>query len=482
MPDELDTTWERIHEELRGTVTDLTFHLWLEPLELAWRERDALYVRAPRHIRTLVEERYLSTLRRAGSRVLGDAVTVQVVGEDWHAPGSDEALESGRSSREPTLDLFNPRYTFERFVIGDGNRLAHAAALATAEMPGQAYNPLFIYGPPGLGKTHLLHAIGNYVQAHGCGMVVRYATVETFTNEFVQAVRAGRTENFKGRFRKPDVLLIDDVQFLANKVRTEEEFFHTFNALYEAGRQLVITSDRSPVDMGTLEARLQERFACGLVAELEAPSLEVRLAILRKRAAVDALVEVGDETLGEVARHVTSSVRALEGALIRVVAYASLQGRPATPDVARHVLGRLYPHSEESPCTVEQIQAATAATFGIDQQSLLAHDRRPAVAFARQVAMYLARELTDQSLPTIGASFGGRNHSTILHAHRKISRALEQDEAAARTVDKLRRQLIRVPDDRQGCDHPQVVPASSKAVEAELERRPAPMQTYPQDL
>jgi chromosomal replication initiator protein len=310
-------------------------------------------------------------------------------------------------------------------------------------MPAQAYNPLFIHGKPGLGKTHLLHAIGNYVQAYGDSLAVRYATVEEFTAAFVSAMRNKDNRAFRERFRGADLLLIDDIQFLAEKMKTEEEFFHTFNALYESGAQLVIASDRKPRDIGVLETRLLERFEHGLVAELEPPDFEARLAILRKRARVDSLADVADETLAEVARHVSASVRLLEGALIRVVAYASLRGQQPTPALAREVLERLYPHSgaHEEACTVEQVQEAAADIFGVSRDQLLARDRTPRVSFARQVAMYVARELTDATLPAIGRSFGGRNHTTVLHAHRRITADMTSHQDTVEAVDALRARL-----------------------------------------
>ena len=271
---------------------------------------------------------------------------------------------------------------------------------------------------------------------------MRYVTVEEFTNEFVRAARAGDTVAFKERFRGADILLVDDIQFLADKARTKEEFFHTFNALYEAGRQLVITSDRPPSQMEQLEARLVERFEWGLVADVEPPDYRARLVILEKRASLDDLVGVPTETLAAIAARVTASVRALEGALIRVVAYASLRGDPATPQHAERVLGRLYPAAQGSPSTaVERIQSTTAASFGLTRAELLAADRRPRVALARQVAMFLARELTDESLPALGREFAGRNHSTILHAHRRVADRIATDVETQATVDTLTRQL-----------------------------------------
>jgi chromosomal replication initiator protein len=436
VPDELETIWDAVRRELRRDVTDFTYHIWLEPLEPAGCDAGTLYVKAPTHIRSWVRDRYMTVLRTA-VRKAGIAA-VELVDEGWTGPGETAALPALTRVDGPGL---NPKYTFEQFVIGDGNRLAHAAALAVAELPAQAWNPLFIHGPPGLGKTHLLQAIGNYVQRYGDGMRVRYATVEDFTAEFVQAVRGKNTDAFRGRFRDVDVLLLDDVQFLADKVRTKEELFHTFNALYESGRQLVITSDRSPTDLEEFEARLKERFECGLVAELAGPSAAVRHAILRKRVRHDDLGEIPDETLAAVAAVVGASVRVLEGALIRVVAYASLVGKPPTPELAIEVLGRLYQPGRAEPCSVERIQEATAAEFGLGRDELLARDRTPKVAFARQVAMYLTRELTDHGLPAIGREFGGRNHTTVLHAWKRVNELVDKPGEKRETVEGIRRRL-----------------------------------------
>ena len=438
---DLTATWSAVRRELHAEVPDFTFHIWLDPLELAARRGARLFVRAPDHIRTWVEERYLPLLTGAAARVIGPDAQLEVVDGDWQ---NDDDLHHAPQVASPPGDesFLNPKYTFDQFVIGDGNRLAHGAALAVAEQPGQTYNPLFIYGPPGLGKTHLLHAIGNYVSEYGGGLTVRYATVEMFTSEFTSAIRRGHDmAEFRERFRHTDVLLIDDVQFLAEKLRTEEEFFHTFTALYETGAQIVLTSDRQPADIAALEARLQERFACGLIAELEPPSIDVRLAILRTRARLDALHGVSDDTLREIAGHVSSSVRALEGALIRVVAYASLRGETPTPDLARQLLERLYPRATAGPPSLGDILLATAEALEVPREALLAQDRRPKVAFARQVAMYLARELTDESLPAIGREFGGRNHSTVMHAHKRIKASLATDAETARVIDGVRGRL-----------------------------------------
>jgi chromosomal replication initiator protein len=438
VPEDLEKLWDQVRRELREDVTDFTFHIWLEPLELAHQSGSTLFVKAPGHILTWVKERHHHHLRRAAGRVLGPHADVQVVDETW-VPADTPPRPAPEARHR--AEALNPKYTFDQFVIGSGNRLAHAAALTVAEMPAHAYNPLFIYGAPGLGKTHLLQAIGNYVQLHGNGLNVRYATIEDFTSDFVQSLRKGDTAAFRDRFRGADVLLVDDVQFLADKVKTKEEFFHTFNTLYETGRQLVLTSDRAPADHDEFEARLRERFASGLVTDLQSPEVGVRLAILRKRAHLDSIHDVGEPTLLEIASRVTASVRSLEGALIRVVAYASLRGEDPTPELARQVLASLYPQAPPGRFTLTTIQRAAAEEFGVTHDALLAHDRRPNVAFARQVAMYLARELTRESLPAIGEGFGGRNHSTVLHAHRKIAADLESDPELVDKVSKLRRRL-----------------------------------------
>jgi chromosomal replication initiator protein len=437
----LDSLWDAVRAELRRELPGFKFHIWLSPLELAAVRGHTLFIRAPEHIRTSVNERYLPLLRRAAATAFHARAVVEVVGPDWREDESDAEAGAGTVARAETGSRLNPRYTFDQFVIGEANRFGHAAALAVAELPAQAYNPLFLHGAPGLGKTHLLHAIGNYVQRYGGGLEVRYATSEDFTTAFVAAVRDRNTAAFKERFRNADVLLIDDVQFLARRERTREEFFHTFNALLESGRQLVLTSDRSPDELSDLEARLSERFRSGLVVELDPPGVDVRRAILRSRARLDD-VEVADDVLDELARRITSSVRALEGALIRVVAYASLKDEQPSPALVRHVLQRLG-EATGNACDIPEILAAAAEEFGVEQTALLARDRRPTVATARQVAMFLARELTDRSLPEIGRGIGGRNHTTVLHAVNRVSAALRTDDDVRNAVDNLRRRLGR---------------------------------------
>lgn len=438
MRDQLEPIWDRIRTEMRRDVADFKFHIWLDPLELAGVEGDTLFVRAPDHIRTWVRDRYLPLVRTAAARGYSPNAVVQIVDEQWE-PAATASAPVDQIPAAAAGNL-NPKYTFEQFVIGKGSRFAHAAALSVAEMPGQAYNPLFIHGRPGLGKTHLLHAIGNYVQRYGSGLTVRYATVEQFTNEFVDAVRARDTQSFKERFRGVDVLLLDDVQFLADKARTEEELFHTFNELHDSGRQLVMTSDRSPAELNDIADRLGERFGSGLVVPIEPPDFHVRRAILEKRARLDS-VDASPDLVSEIAGRVTTSVRALEAALIQVVAYASLRGEQPTPDIARKLLDKLGPDRRSAKPSVEDVLMATASLYGLTSKELIARDRRPVVSQARKVAIYLSRELTGKSLPEIGRRLGGRDHSTILAAVRSLSSDIERDSELAQAVDKLKRQL-----------------------------------------
>ena len=332
MTEDPDHIWSAIQDELRQAVPADKYDLWLAPLRAAGLEGDVLVVESPRELRAFVAERFARCCRPRVAAVLGPQATVEVRAQTSTARAAWSRRRAARAHRRPSPSITGstPTLTFEQFVIGDANRFAHAAALAVAELPGHAYNPLFIYGPPGVGKTHLLHSIGNYVLAYGGGLTVRYTTVETFTNQFLAALHGKDMDRFKGRYRHADVLLIDDVQFLASKAKTEEEFFHTFNALHDLGSQLVLTSDRLPRDLGALEDRLRERFEAGLVTDIEPPDLATRVAVLRKRAQHDGVGVADDGVLDLLADRAPDSIRALEGALIRVVAFASLTGRPLT--------------------------------------------------------------------------------------------------------------------------------------------------------
>ena len=446
MTDHPDHIWSAVQHELRQTVPADIYDIWLAPLRAVAVEGDILVLEAPRELRAWVAERFARVLQVSAAAVLGPEVTVDVRADASRTRTRSGEVHGGGHPlpARPAGDGLNPKFTFEQFVMGDANRFAHAAALTVAELPGQAYNPLFIYGPPGVGKTHLLHSIGNYVIAYGGGLTVRYTTVETFTNEFLAALHRGDMDRFKGHYRHADVLLIDDVQFLASKAKTEEEFFHTFNALHDAGSQLVLTSDRLPRDLGAVEDRLRERFEAGLVTAIEPPDLATRLAVLRKRAQHDGVELADDGVLHLLAERAPHNVRALEGALIRVVAFASLTARPVTAELAAEVLRDLYSDSvargQQRP-TVETIQELTAEAFGVTRDELLSSSRASRLAWPRQVAMYLAREHTAETLPAIGRSFGGRNHTTVLHACRRTAARLAHDPEAFEFVRRLTERL-----------------------------------------
>jgi chromosomal replication initiator protein len=430
---DLEHAWAEIRAALAGAVGERTYGLWIEPLRCVALTHDTLHLTGPPEVSRWAAARLGAILQSSASRILGPGITVEV-------SAGQPAVEPARSLPPEPSGALNPKYNFEQFVIGPSNRLAHAAALSVAELPAQAYNPLFLYGPPGLGKTHLLHSIGNYVQAFGGGLEVRYTTVEAFTNEFVSSLGGGPSgkEAFKHRFRGVDVLLIDDIQFLERKAHTEQELFHTFNALYETGSQLVITSDRTPADLAQLEERLRERFQSGLVTDIGRPDYATRLAILRKRAVHDHLEIDDDHALALIATTVTTNVRALEGALIRVVAYASLTGQRLTTALAQEVIDRLGLRTPQaSPPSIETIQDAICAHFAISRDELLSRSRAQRLAWPRHVAMYLARELTDHSLPVIGREFGGRDHSTVLNACRRAGERIAADRTAYSAVERL---------------------------------------------
>jgi chromosomal replication initiator protein len=449
-----------VREELRHAVDGSTWELWFAPLRGRAYDGATLIVEAPDEIRGWVAERYGRLLDGCAAATLGPGVRVEIVGPDAgaeraRAAGGKGGRGVGRRPAAPTPHApadapreaapasgtgFNPKFTFDQFVIGQSNRMAHAAALAVAELPGLAYNPLFICGPPGLGKTHLLHSIGNYVAEYG-DAPVRYTTAENFTNHFVAALQGRGFDAFKARYRDVGILLVDDVQFLQAKARTEEEFFHTFNALHEAGAQIVLTSDRLPRDMDAMEDRLRERFEAGLVCDVLAPDAVTRLAILRKRVQQDGIEGVDPAALDLIAARVTDHVRALEGALIRVVAYGSLTGKPVTAQLANEVLGTLYPAATSQHAgvtvTVSQVQERVAAAFGLSVETLLSQSRAGHVSWPRQLAMYLARELTGETLPAIGKAFGGRNHTTVLYAHRRTAERMAGDPEAYEAVRRL---------------------------------------------
>ncbi len=430
--------WRELRAELRRAVGESTYEIWLAPLELDSVRDGTLTVDAPAGTYDWVSKRFARILESCARTAFGPEIKLELV-----CHGTDRSARK-RPSQAESLDLaagaLNPRYSFDQFIIGDSNRLAHAASLAVAELPGQAYNPLFLHAPPGLGKTHLLQAIGNYVLSFGGGAVVRYTTVEAFTNHFIRAIGSRSLDGFKQAYRNADVLLIDDVQFLASKVKTEEEFFHTFNALYETGRQLVLTCDRLPAQLVAVEERLRERFESGLVATIKPPDRATRVAILRKRAALDRIPLTDDAVIELIADRITDNVRVLEGALIRIVAYHSLTQLPIDVKLAETVLDEIHPRPAKTPTqrtSVPDIQNAVASYYGLALTQLVSSNRAAKVAWPRQVAIHLARTFTDSSLNAIGEAFGGRNHATVLHACKRVTERMGLDQQAVHEVEEL---------------------------------------------
>jgi chromosomal replication initiator protein len=430
LPDELATIWDHTRAELKASLPESTYQHWLAPVRPVALTPDALELTAPGRILPWIERRYSPLIREALSRVgLSDRRLVFLRPQDV-----DDAV--GPVSDEPVLPPSARKYTFDQFVIGAANQFAHSAALHVAESPAQAYNPLFLYGSPGLGKSHLLGAIADYVRDHSRGLRIQHSTAEAFAAEFIRALQRRELDAFKDRYRSVDVLLIDDVQFLEGKRQTGEEFFHTFNALYEAGSQLVFSCDRQPDEMGELELRLRQRFEWGLLAPIGAPDHDTRVAILRKRADWDCVRIPDPATFDAIAARVTDNVRRLEGALIRIVAFASLHSREIDAGLVEEALGPLP--GSLSPPTIDSIQDTVATFFGLTADQLTGRDRRAVAAYPRQLAMYLSRQLTDASLPRIGAAFGGRDHTTVLHACQKIGARISADPEASTVVARLR--------------------------------------------
>jgi chromosomal replication initiator protein len=448
-----ESLWSEISGRLREALNDGTYGKWFGDVHTAELEGETLVITVPSEsARDWIDGHFRGLLGAAVRDIVGveHPLELRVAadangGEERRVEGDGVVPMVQRLASRPESGGFNAKYTFDSFVIGSSNRFAHAAALAVAEAPAQAYNPLFIYGSTGLGKTHLLQAVAQYVSEHSSSLSVRYVTSEAFVNDFINSLRdKSRIEGFKQRYRTYDVLLIDDVQFFEGKERFQEEFFHTFNSLYEAGSQIVLSSDRPPRDIATLEERLRSRFEWGLITDIQPPDLETRIAILRRKVKVDGINVQDEQVLTFIASRVSSNIRELEGALTRVVAFSSLTGRPMTVELAQDVLRDVFPQGEAAEVSIKRIQDLVAERFSLTLDELCGEKRSQNIVYPRQVAMYLSRELTDSSLPKIGKEFGGRDHTTVIHATSKISRLIREDRSVYNLVQELTARVKQV--------------------------------------
>jgi chromosomal replication initiator protein len=434
--------WQQVLSVIQTKLSKPSFDTWFKATKASFLGESAVVVTAPTTFAVeWLETRYTKLVSATISDYVGRAVDVKFTIEEIRPAEPVEPFPPLPMNRQPALEepmmhMLNPKYTFDTFVIGAANRFAHAASLAVAELPAKSYNPFFMYGGVGLGKTHLMHAIGHYILEHNPHLKVLYLSSEKFTNEFINAIRDNRGESFRNKYRNIDVLLIDDIQFLAGKEGTQEEFFHTFNALHEEHKQIVISSDRPPKEIPTLEERLRSRFEWGLMTDIQPPDLETRIAILRKKAKAENL-DIPNEAMMYIASMIDSNIRELEGALIRIVAYSSLTNQDITAHLAAEALKDILPTGRNRLITMQDIQQRVGEYYGLKLEDFKARKRTKAIAFPRQIAMYLSRELTDYSLPKIGDAFGGRDHTTVIHAHEKISQLLKIDQDLYKIIHSL---------------------------------------------
>ncbi|MFS0559138.1 chromosomal replication initiator protein DnaA [Terribacillus sp. 179-K 1B1 HS] len=445
--DNIQDLWKTTLQAIEKRISKPSFDTWLKNTQAYALEEDTLIIKAPNEFaRDWLESSYSSLIGDTLYEVTGNRLQTKFIIPEFQQ--EEEVIRQPKPQKPAANDtliespksMLNSKYTFDTFVIGSGNRFAHAASLAVAEAPAKAYNPLFIYGGVGLGKTHLMHGIGHYVSDHNPNAKVVYLSSEKFTNEFINAIRDNKTAEFRAKYRNIDVLLIDDIQFLAGKEQTQEEFFHTFNALHEENKQIIISSDRPPKEIPTLEDRLRSRFEWGLITDITPPDLETRIAILRKKAKAEGL-DIPNEVMLYIANQIDTNIRELEGALIRVVAYSSLINSDIDASLAADALKNIIPSSKPKVITIHAIQEQVGERYNVRLEEFSAKKRTKAIAFPRQIAMFLSRELTDFSLPKIGEEFGGRDHTTVIHAHEKISKLLSQDEELQRDIDEIKERL-----------------------------------------
>ena len=431
--------WEAILSIIELETSSVSFNTWFKDTELIDIEETELVVSVKNEFtKEILNTRYLELIRNSALQVLNKEYAIKFVLPNEQTNLTPKNAKKNEQIQDPLNypSNLNPRYVFDSFVVGNSNRMAHAAALAVAEAPARAYNPLFLYGGVGLGKTHLMHSIAHYILDQNPSAKVIYASSEKFTNELINSIRDDKNESFRNKYRNIDVLLIDDIQFITGKERTQEEFFHTFNALYEANKQIIICSDRPPKEIETLEERLRSRFEWGLIADIQSPDLETRIAILRKKAEIENL-SVPEDVLLFIAKTVISNIRELEGALNRILAFSSLTNKPITVELANEALKDLISKDKPKVITAEYILDVVANYFHLKPEELKSSKRTRNIAYPRQIAMYLCRKLTDLSLPKIGEKFGGRDHTTIIHGFDKISRELQTDIELTQMLNEL---------------------------------------------
>lgn len=443
----IEYIWKELEDSYRTILTTPSFNAWIEQARPVSLENNQLTIEVPSTLHKEYWEKNLaSKIVETGFRLTGEEITPQfIIHNELASPSEplkkEEPLISDITKQNSKKALLNPKYTFDTFVIGKGNQMAHAAALVVAEDPGSTYNPLFFYGGVGLGKTHLMHAIGHQMLVNTPSAKVKYVSSESFANDFINSIQNRTSEAFRQEYRNVDLLLVDDIQFFADKEGTQEEFFHTFNSLYNEGRQIVLTSDRLPNEIPKLQERLVSRFAWGLSVDITPPDLETRIAILRKKADAERL-EIPDDTLSYIAGQIDSNIRELEGALVRVQAFATMQGNDISTSLAADALKTLKPATQNNQLSILTIQEEVCNYYHVQLKDLKGKKRVKSIVVPRQISMFLARELTDNSLPKIGAEFGGKDHTTVIHAHEKIQQLMVKDMTIQKEVTEIKNHLL----------------------------------------
>jgi len=448
MDADLKNLWDKTLDIIKSELSEVSFNTWIKSCEPISISSDTLKISVPNSFtQDILDKRYKDLVVNSIKAVCSKQYKIEFIIMSESYDNEDNKTNSNQSSKSIVVNdemssILNPKYTFNSFVIGNSNRFAHAASLAVAESPAKAYNPLFIYGGVGLGKTHLMHAIGHYILEGNPNAKVVYVSSEKFTNELINAIKDDKNEEFRNKYRNVDILLIDDIQFIAGKERTQEEFFHTFNELHDANKQIILSSDRPPKEIPTLEDRLRSRFEWGLIADIQVPDFETRMAILKKKADVENL-NVANEVMGYIATKIKSNIRELEGALIRIIAYSSLTNREVTVDLATEALKDIISKKQGKHVTISSIQDVVSSYFNLRVEDLKSQRRTRNVAYPRQIAMYLSRKLTDMSLPKIGEEFGGRDHTTVIHAYEKISGNLKTDDSLQHTINDITKKVTQ---------------------------------------